>query len=195
FSVGGRVLDQFRSSLKPEYVEALVCTRDWLFGNQVDSRCRIMVGFQNRYLVMEVFVDPNRGLTPDDPIIITQFNISKAIKGSILVNFGECGLASSLGSFQVKYVNPITKLCIIRASREAYQNVWSAITMVRSIGNCPVLFNLMNLSGSIKACKNAALKCDELKFEQYKLVVGDRLSTEVTQQMQNFIEKIKLLEH
>ncbi|KAF2297235.1 hypothetical protein GH714_019755 [Hevea brasiliensis] len=95
----------------------------------------------------------------------------------------------------VKYVNPITKLCIIRTSREEYQKVWSAITMVRSIGNCPVLFNLLDLSGSIKACKSAALKCDELKFEQYKLVVGDRLSEDVTKHMQNCLEKIKILEH
>jgi hypothetical protein len=28
FSVGERVIDQFRSSLKPDIVEALVCTRD-----------------------------------------------------------------------------------------------------------------------------------------------------------------------
>ncbi|XP_059429113.1 probable ribonuclease P/MRP protein subunit POP5 [Corylus avellana] len=154
-----------------------------------------MVGFKNRYMVVEVFLDPNRDLVGDDPIIITQFNVSKAIKDSILVNFGECGLASSLGSFQVKYVNPITKVCIIRASREEYQKVWSSITMVRSIGNCPVLFNLLDLSGSIKACKNAALKCDELKFEQYKLIVGARLSADATQQMQNCLDKIKVLEH
>ncbi|TXG48477.1 hypothetical protein EZV62_024352 [Acer yangbiense] len=164
-----------------------------------------MVGFKNRYMVMEVFLDPNRELLVDDPIILTLFNVSKAIKDSLLLNFGECGLASSLGSFQVKYLNPITKLCIIRASREDHQKIWSAITMVRSIGNCPVLFNLLDLSGkckqlshrlgSIKACKNAALKCDELKFKHYKLVVGTRLSAEVSQHMQNCLEKIKLLEH
>jgi len=34
FSVGERVIDQFRSSLKPDFVEALVCTRDWLYGEQ-----------------------------------------------------------------------------------------------------------------------------------------------------------------
>ncbi|GMP25114.1 hypothetical protein CsSME_00002136 [Camellia sinensis var. sinensis] len=155
-----------------------------------------MVGFKNRYMVMEIFLDPNRDLVADDPIIITQFNVSKAIKDSLLENFGECGLAHHLDHSKViKYVNPITKLCIIRASREEYQKVWSAITMVRSIGKCPVLFNLLDLSGNIKACKNAALKCDELKFEQYKLVVGASFTAKVNQHMQNCLEKIRTLEH
>ncbi|KAI3457905.1 hypothetical protein Pfo_014568 [Paulownia fortunei] len=154
-----------------------------------------MVGFKNRYMVMEVFLDPNKDFSLDEPIIITQFNLSKAIKDSILTNFGECGLASSMNSFQVKYVNPITKICIFRTSREEYQKVWAAITMVKSIGNCPVVFNLLDLSGSIKACKIAALKCDELKFEQHKLSAGDRLPAGSHQQMQNCLEKIKVLEH
>ncbi|XP_060969020.1 zinc finger BED domain-containing protein RICESLEEPER 2-like [Cannabis sativa] len=34
FSIGGRVLDQFRSTLKPDTVQDILCTRDWLFGDE-----------------------------------------------------------------------------------------------------------------------------------------------------------------
>ncbi|XP_057442338.1 probable ribonuclease P/MRP protein subunit POP5 [Lotus japonicus] len=154
-----------------------------------------MVAFKNRYMVMEVFANPNNDQVGGDPVIITQFNVTKAIKDSILVNFGECGLASSLGSLQVKYVNPITNVCIIRTSREDYQHVWAAITMVRSIGNYPVMFNMLDLSGSLQACKKAALKCEESKFEQYKLKVGDRFSDDDTHRINSYLDRIKVLEH
>lgn len=75
-----------------------------------------MVGFKNRYMVMEVFLDPNRELVGDDPIILTQFNVSKAIKDSLLLNFGECGLASSLGSFQgMQQQHAIDLFCFVCA--------------------------------------------------------------------------------
>lgn len=63
-----------------------------------------MVGFKNRYFVMEVFLDPNKGFSLDDPIIITDNNLTEAIRDSIRVNFGDCGLASPLDSFKCEIV-------------------------------------------------------------------------------------------
>ena len=34
FSCGGRVLDQYHSSLKADTAEALICSKDWLYGNK-----------------------------------------------------------------------------------------------------------------------------------------------------------------
>eukprot|EP00250_Pteridium_aquilinum_P013562 c21422_g1_i2 orf=100-486(+) len=96
---------------------------------------------KNRYLVMEIFCE---GEGP----ALTHSAITNAIKDSILHNFGEFGLGSSLTSLQVKYLNPITKLCVIRCSRTEYERIWCAITFITSISNCPLFFNLLDLSGA-----------------------------------------------
>ncbi|KAJ6831711.1 putative ribonuclease P/MRP protein subunit POP5 isoform X1 [Iris pallida] len=152
-----------------------------------------MVLFKNRYMVIEVLVN-SKDSSGKDPIIVTEANVSGAIKESIEKNFGECGLAISLGSFQVKYVNSTTKLIIVRVSRDDHQKVWCAITMVRSIQNCPVTFNLLDLSGSIRACRTAALKCDGAKFEQYKIEAGGNVPPEKSDSVNRCFEKIKFSE-
>ncbi|XBI68169.1 hypothetical protein VPH35_047411 [Triticum aestivum] len=126
-----------------------------------------MVHFKKRYMVMEVFIDVSRGEA--DPIILTQFKITKVIRDNIQLNFGE-----------LKYVNPLTKLCVIQVSREDHQKVWAAITMVRSIG--------------IRACKKAALECEEAKFEQYKLAAGDSITPKIIESVQSCFGKLKGLD-
>ncbi|KAL4587067.1 hypothetical protein LXL04_011717 [Taraxacum kok-saghyz] len=41
FSLGGRILNAYRSSMTSDVVEAIVCSRDWLFGQKVDSNSDI----------------------------------------------------------------------------------------------------------------------------------------------------------
>lgn len=71
--------------------------------------------------------------------------------------------------------------------------LYSLIGLRRSKCNTVLLHFL--LPGSIRACRAAALKCDEFKFQQYQSLAGARLTPEVQQQMQSYLDKIKVLEH
>ena len=43
FSTGGRVVDDYRSSLKPSTVQALICASSWIRGSQHEKSAPILV--------------------------------------------------------------------------------------------------------------------------------------------------------
>ncbi|KAL0001609.1 hypothetical protein SO802_015390 [Lithocarpus litseifolius] len=67
FSVGGRVIDQFRSSLRPDIVEALVCTRDWLYGEKELAQMKLdeLVEDVMNLNINKESMDDNRGYIQD----------------------------------------------------------------------------------------------------------------------------------
>ncbi|XP_057826587.2 probable ribonuclease P/MRP protein subunit POP5 [Cryptomeria japonica] len=152
-----------------------------------------MVVFKHRYMLFEIFVNLDREGKGEDEVTFSEHGITLAIKQSLEVNFGEYGLAASLNRLQVQYFNPITKLCVVRCLRREHQKVWCAITLITSIGRCSAFFNLLDLNGSIRASRKYALKYDKAKFEQYKLMQGDRQSEETLKLVYNCFEKLKNL--
>uniref|UniRef100_A0A0D6R3E5 Ribonuclease P/MRP protein subunit POP5 n=1 Tax=Araucaria cunninghamii TaxID=56994 RepID=A0A0D6R3E5_ARACU len=151
-----------------------------------------MVVYKHRYLVLEIYLNPDR--EDKDDGAFSDVAITIAIKQSLEANFGEHGLAASLIRLKVQYFNPVTKLCIVRCLRREYQKIWCAITLITSIGNCPAFFNLLDLNGSIRSCKKYALKYDKAKFALYNLMQGGRQCEEVHKLAFNCFEKIKRLE-
>ncbi|XP_071940029.1 zinc finger BED domain-containing protein RICESLEEPER 2-like [Coffea arabica] len=54
FSLAGRILDQFHSSLSRQIVKALVCTKDWLFGDKSEVAMNVLVVIKAVRLQFEV---------------------------------------------------------------------------------------------------------------------------------------------
>ncbi|KMT11109.1 hypothetical protein BVRB_5g111910 [Beta vulgaris subsp. vulgaris] len=77
FSTGGRVLDSYRSSLKPSTVEAIICLRDWTFGEaHMDPQLENLCGS-----VMNLKVDNMKDDTPiASPAMSSDFNGSSSKK-------------------------------------------------------------------------------------------------------------------
>jgi hypothetical protein len=50
FSCGGRILEDHRSLLNPEMLEALVCAKDWLFKTKdVNSKGKMVSSFKKMF--------------------------------------------------------------------------------------------------------------------------------------------------
>ncbi|XP_042433857.1 zinc finger BED domain-containing protein RICESLEEPER 2-like [Zingiber officinale] len=61
FSTGGRILDQYRSAMKPDVVEALVCCRDWLAGGKETTEVGLNDLTEN---IMNLFTNEDTGSKP-----------------------------------------------------------------------------------------------------------------------------------
>jgi hypothetical protein len=62
-------------------------------------------------------------------------------RDSLQQTFGDYGLGSALASFQVKYYNPISNVCMIRCSRDEYRKVRKHPGEGNKIKNCrPTVF-------------------------------------------------------
>lgn len=55
FSVGGRILDQYRSSLASNVVESIICTRDWKFNAEGNILLAILICIQGIFKVQYLF--------------------------------------------------------------------------------------------------------------------------------------------
>ncbi|KAK2663317.1 hypothetical protein Ddye_001891 [Dipteronia dyeriana] len=68
FSIGCRVIGEYRTSLNPNVVEATVCTQDWLNGGSSIMKCeeitRVMFDMDNNNVDAETFESTDLGTYP-----------------------------------------------------------------------------------------------------------------------------------
>ncbi|XP_077242497.1 zinc finger BED domain-containing protein DAYSLEEPER-like [Tasmannia lanceolata] len=86
FSIGAKVLTKYRSSLRPENVEAVICTRNWLFGYQdqcEDPTDEQLVVPLSKVSPLESRGSTNTNVSEDKPVL----QAFKLLRERVLVGF------------------------------------------------------------------------------------------------------------
>lgn len=116
-----------------------------------------MVRFKNRYLLCVLDHDAyDKGLIQK----VTSRAILTAVRTSLQTNFGDVDGSYATPALAVKYWSDVLGLCLIRASRDHFRNVWAATTILTHIECLPetvtVRFRVVHLGGTIRSCQKAA---------------------------------------
>ena len=88
-----------------------------------------------------------------------------AVKEAILSLHGDYGLAAVQQSLNIKYLNAVTRVMMIRCPRDHHRGVWSALTTITSLKGVPCAVHMLHVGGTIKSCQRALVKHNQHKLK------------------------------
>lgn len=126
-----------------------------------------MVKYKSRYILTEIVGINSKG-------VHTAYRfkpevISDKILKECLFFFGDNGLGKLKKNFQVKYVNEITNLVIIRIGRDELKLLHSILSLLSEIDNKTIKARIIHVSGTIKKIEEKAKEVISFWLNQYEL--------------------------
>lgn len=143
-----------------------------------------MVVQKRRFLLFEALFEtaPRTGT-------ILEEHLLTVIREALAVNWGDLGEAQA--HMRMVYWSEAVNLGIVRCSREAAEHVWSAITMVTSVGNRPVQFRVHRIGGTIRAIQDAGKEL--LHTRKHRALAQTTTQEEADTVREGFNTEVKLL--
>ena len=122
-----------------------------------------MVKFKSRYVLLETLYEEDKVRSIDPG------RMQKILKNEVEKTFGDLGLGQLSKNLQVKYVNNMTNLMILRVGKEYVKMLWTVLSLMNQVEGEKVRMHVMAISGTIKKCEIKAKKMLEgwtLNFER-----------------------------
>jgi RNase P/RNase MRP subunit POP5 len=123
-----------------------------------------MVKFKSRYILLECLYEEDKVRT------VEASKWLKLIRTEVESLFGDVGLGKLSKNLQVKYVNNMTNMMIIRVGKDYLKMLWTVLTMVNNIDGEKIKLHIVGVSGTIKKCELKAKKYLQgwtLNYEKY----------------------------
>ena len=96
----------------------------------------------------------------------TTRSLLDAVKEAILSLHGDYGLACVQHSLNIKYLNAVTRVLILRCPRNHHKAVWAALTTITSLKKVPCAAHVLHVGGTIRSCQRALVKHNQVKLKE-----------------------------
>ncbi|CAD8090044.1 unnamed protein product [Paramecium sonneborni] len=110
-----------------------------------------MVRFKNRYFLCE-YIQENQEREFSERDLLLE------IRDQVQYHFGDFGSGKIQFSFQVKYLNSVSRLFILRVARDYKNIIWSTLLFMTMFRQIPIKIRILGCSGTIKKCELKARK-------------------------------------
>lgn len=126
-----------------------------------------MVRLKTRYLLFDILYPESSDYFSEDysssirrpsPSDIDARILTRLLRDTIELNFGDCGTGSIASTISIKYFSNATSTGILRVGRDHFRLAWGALSYISHIGDHRVVINVKRVSGTIKKCEQAAIK-------------------------------------
>jgi RNase P/RNase MRP subunit POP5 len=122
-----------------------------------------MVKFKSRYILIELKFENERKIQTLDP-----GKLIVMLKNKVQHLFGDIGLGKINKNLQVKYVNNVTNLVIIRVSRNNLKLMWTTLSLMNELEGETVRMQVIGVSGTIKKIELKAKEMLEKWLNNYE---------------------------
>jgi ribonuclease P/MRP protein subunit POP5 len=142
--------------------------------------------FKNRYYLIELLWETPSTVSSSiafsslpslrsSDLSLQSYQLQSALRESMLLHFGEWGIGRVLQSLQVRYLNPLTNLSIIRIGRGDTRTLAALLAFLTTLRTKTLCIKTCHLGGTIRSCQKAALRLQRVRLDELRrhIVLAD----------------------
>lgn len=107
-----------------------------------------MVRLKHRWIVAQIL---NEQLGASE---LSSQEIQVVLREKIQTLYGDVGAGSFGNMTIVRFFNKETNIFVVRSTRDAYKDVWFAMSCISAIQRMNVVIRVIRVSGSVRTCVN-----------------------------------------
>lgn len=105
-------------------------------------------------------------------VSLQSYQLQNALREAMVTHFGEWGMARVMQSMQVRYLNSLTNLAILRVARSDSRTMAAIIACLTHIKQKSMLLKTIHMAGTIRSCQKRALALQHQRLQELQAQIA-----------------------